>query len=661
MYNKRSYPVSRAFLLIFLILFSTSGSAYAAVLEWNTFLGGSGNEYGIGIAVDSSGNTYVCGRSTATWGSPVQPYTKGNDVSVSKLSDNGTLVWNTFLGDNGTDNSYGIAVDGSGNIYVVGHSTATWGSPVRAYTAGADAFVAKLDNNGTLVWNTFLGGSGTDYGYDLTIDNNTNIYVVGYSDATWGSPVRAYTAGIDAFVAKLDNNGTLVWNTFLGGNETDYGSYIAVSGDGNLYVGGSSYATWGSPVREYTADWDAYVAKLSSGGDLTWNTFLGGSGNDLGNGIIVDKNGNIYVSGYSDATWDSPVGSYTALNDASVAKLSSSGDLTWNTFFGGSGNDYGNAIAMDTGGNIFVTGESDATWGSPVREYTADRDAIVAQIADNGMLVWNTFLGGSLYDGGYGIAVSSDGNLHVTGESDATWGFPVRDFAASEDIHVTKILMPPPVQATNIVAANTEGTQADISWTRGSGEQCAVFMKQTDNGTAAPVDNSTYTANAAFGAGTQIGSTGWYSIYNGTGTGVTVTSLTPETTYRIMVCEYKGASGSELYNISTATGNPANLTTADNGTDNETCTLKVIPKKLHKLLSIVEPLKVFVLIGSKDTVFDKTDRPTWDSTAIKPLLKLKIGKRIVLSFVFVNPFALTPGEVGVTIGDCMGTIEVKAF
>ena len=128
-----------------------------------------------------------------------------------------------------------------------------------------------------------------------------------------------------------------------------------------------------------------------------------------------------------------------------------------------------------------------------------------------------------------------------------------------------------------------------------------------------------------------------------------------------MVCEYNGASGSELYNISPATGNPANLTTADNGTDNETCMLKVIPKKLHKLLSIVEPLKVFVLIGSKDTVFDKTDRPMWDSTAIKPLLKLKIGKRILLSFVFVNPFALTPGEVDVTIGDCMGTIEVKAF
>ena len=200
-----------------------------------------------------------------------------------------------------------------------------------------------------------------------------------------------------------------------------------------------------------------------------------------------------------------------------------SGALAWNTFLGGSGNDYGKAIAVDNGGNIFVAGYSDAAWGTPLRAYTAGFDAIVAQLADNGTLVWNTFLGGSLYDDGYGIAVSGNGNLYVTGESDASWGSPVRAYAADEDIFVTKILMPPPVQATNIVAANTEMTQADISWTRGSGEKCAVFMKQTDNGSAAPVDSSTYTANTAFGSGTQIGSTGWFCVYNGTGTSVTVT------------------------------------------------------------------------------------------------------------------------------------------
>ncbi len=95
--------------------------------------------------------------------------------------------------------------------------------------------------------------------------------------------------------------------------------------------------------------------------------------------------------------------------------------------------------------------------------------------------------------------------------------------------------MPPPVQATDIVVTNTEVTQADISWTRGSGEKCAVFMKQTDNGSAAPLD-ADLRANTAFGSGTQIGSTGWFCVYNGTGTSLTVTGLTAEVYYRVMVC-----------------------------------------------------------------------------------------------------------------------------
>ena len=104
-----------------------------------------------------------------------------------------------------------------------GNSNATWGSPERAYTANTDAFAAKLDPSGNLLWNTFLGGSGSDSGSAIAVDASGNVYVGGYSNGTWGSPVRAYTAGYDAFAAKLDSAGNLLWNTFLGGSSTDYG------------------------------------------------------------------------------------------------------------------------------------------------------------------------------------------------------------------------------------------------------------------------------------------------------------------------------------------------------------------------------------------------------------------------------------------------------
>ena len=259
----------------------------------------------------------------------MQAYTASpNDAFAAKLDSSGALQWNTFLGGSGNDNGYAIAVDGSGNVYVSGHSVATWGSPVRAFTPGTDAFAAKLNSSGALTWNTFLGGSGSDFGYAIAVDGSGNVYVGGDSTATWGSPVRAYTSGTDGFAAKLGNDGSLTWNTFLGGSGTDSGYAIAVDSSGNVYVGGVSDATWGSPERAYTSGNDAFAAKLNSSGALLWDTFLGGSGSDSGYGIAVDGSGNVYVGGVSDATWCSPVRAYTALNDAFAAKLGTAG-----TFF----------------------------------------------------------------------------------------------------------------------------------------------------------------------------------------------------------------------------------------------------------------------------------------------------------------------------------------
>lgn len=211
------------------------------------------------------------------------------------------------------------------------------------------------------------------------MDNGGNVYVAGMSNATWGTPVRAYTGASDAFAAKLDSAGALTWNTFLGGSNTDFARGIAM--DGNVYVAGTSYATWSSPVRAFTASSDAFVAKLdSTTAALLWNTFLGGGSEDAGLGIGVDDGGDVYVAGSSSATWGNPVLAYTSLRDSFAAKLDSDGVLTWNTFLGGSRHDDGYGIAADSDGNVHVAGTSNATWGSPVRGYTSGRDAFVARI-----------------------------------------------------------------------------------------------------------------------------------------------------------------------------------------------------------------------------------------------------------------------------------------
>ncbi|MCP4347424.1 MAG: hypothetical protein GY795_18115, partial [Desulfobacterales bacterium] len=149
---------------------------------------------------------------------------------------------------------------GSGNVYVAGKAGATWGSPVNAFAASYDAFAAKLNSSGVYQWHTFMGAND-DEGKSVAVDGSGNVYVAGYSEATWGSPIDAYTSSYDTFAAKLNSSGVRQSHTFIGGTGNDYCYAMAVDGSGNVYTAGDSAVTWGSPVNAYTSQ-DFFAAKL---------------------------------------------------------------------------------------------------------------------------------------------------------------------------------------------------------------------------------------------------------------------------------------------------------------------------------------------------------------------------------------------------------------
>ena len=371
----------------FVTKFNPSGSA----LVYSTYLGGSVNDIGEGVAVDSSGNAYITGYTDSTNFPTSSPYqgsnAGGNDVFVAKLNSAGSaLTYSTYLGDTGDDSGYDVAVDSSGSAYVTGSTNSgifPTASPFQAGNGGFfsyDAFVTKFNPAGSsLVYSTYLGGSATDYGYDIAIDSSGNAYVTGGTASAslpTASAFQIANGGIyDAYLTKLNAAGSaLVYSTYLGGSGNDIGYGIAVDVNDNAYVTGFTTSTNFPAAFSFQGSnsgggGDAFVTKFNAvGNTLAYSTYLGGSLDDYGRGIAVDVDGNAYVTGYTHST-NFPTASpfQASLNgggswDVFLTKLNPAGSsLVYSTYLGGGGSDLGLGIGLDFSSNAFVAGYTSST------------------------------------------------------------------------------------------------------------------------------------------------------------------------------------------------------------------------------------------------------------------------------------------------------------
>jgi hypothetical protein len=452
--------------------YDASRTLYIDPLIYSTYLGGSGDDFGNGIAVDSAGNAYVTGSTTSTnfpTMNPLQPNNGGSMTAfVTKINAAGSaLVYSTYLGGSGGDTGYGIAIDGAGNAYVTG-STSSTNFPTKnplqsANGGGGDAFVTKINASGSaLVYSTYLGGSGSDVAYGLALDSAGNAYVTGKTASTnfpTQNPFQPVNHGgnpaYDAFVAKINSSGSaLVYSTYLGGSNYDVSSGIAVDSAGNAYVVGTTYSTDFPTLNAlgpaYFGSGDAFVTKFDpSGSALVYSTYLGTSAdyfdyrNGNGNAIAVDTAGDAYVTG----TYYTTYCNFNTCNYFAIAdQINSTGSAfvyQTNPIVNASGSSYsiGYAIAVDNSGRAFVTGVAGSDTPNPLyRTFVAKLDSTGAGVGSP------TFLStANSQTYGYGIATDGLDNAYVTGATSGT-GFPTKNplqpaNAGGYDAFVTKIDM----------------------------------------------------------------------------------------------------------------------------------------------------------------------------------------------------------------------------
>jgi len=485
------------------------------VLAYSTYLGGSADDWGFGIAVDGSGNAYVTGSTSSTdFPAPnsLQATNHGSqNAFVTKFNAAGSaLVYSTYLGGSGLagDQGNSIAVDGSGNAYVTGSTSSTdfpTANPFQTTIHGYhNAFVAKLSADGSaLLYSTYLGGSSPlgDQGYGIAVDSSGNAYVTGSTssaDFPTASPIQGTLHGCcDAFVAMFNPAGSaLVYSTYLGGSGDDGGYAIAVDSSGDAYVTGGTSSIDFPTVNPFQAinrgfcgisgcNSNAFVSKLgATGSALVYSTYLGGSGPDRGTSIAVDGSGNAYVTG-TTGSHDFPTvkpfqSTNNSFNDptenAFVTKFNAAGSaLVYSTYLGGSGNssggDEGSGIAVDNFGNAYLTGRTRSsnfptTPNAPQPTFHAapgggNYEAFVTDFnADGSALVYSTYLGGTGGDVGTGIAVDGSENAYIAGWTVST-DFPTTVNAlqgtkhGGHDTFVTKISITADLKINNVAPTAT--------------------------------------------------------------------------------------------------------------------------------------------------------------------------------------------------------------
>ena len=356
----------RSFLIVLALLASISLTTLsplnAQTISWEKYFYGNGADFGYGVAVGSN-YVVVVGAYVNDTG-----YAKAFVTKLSKAD--GSLLWIKALKIHDKDEAYDVAVDGRGNIYVVGRAQ-DGTAPPHYY-----GFVAKFGPDGSLQWSKIWGEATNSTGRGVAVDSGGYVYVAGEIEIG---------ASYDCLMMKLSpTDGSVIWSKSIGTADKDeYGYDIAIDGNDNIYVAGKNASAY-----------SAFLLKLDTGGNMIWGEIWKiGLHNTWSEGVTVDRSGNVYIAGPVRYTYN-----------ASIAKFDENGNLQWAKTWDGGGTDYAHSVAADPNRVYLV--------GFTVDPTTSDHAALIVAFDHAGNLAWDVIWNGTDFEDAFGVASSS---LYITG------------------------------------------------------------------------------------------------------------------------------------------------------------------------------------------------------------------------------------------------------
>ncbi|HEX8791055.1 MAG TPA: hypothetical protein VF765_08875 [Polyangiaceae bacterium] len=419
--------------------------------RWSAALGGPQVDVGFAVAGDSAGDTVVAGsfQGTAELGGVPMTSAGATDLFVAKYGADGKAQWVRRFGGAADDMATGVVVAPSGSIWIAGASAGAldFGTGPLGQGGAAGTFLVELDRFGNVMLAKAFGGASYGTLVGIASGGDGSIALCGAYQGTidlGGGPLPAAQGTFDAFVAKLDPGGTLVFAQHLGGTDTDLAQGVAVGPQGEVGVIGTfaGTGTFGGSAVTSAGDSDVFASAFGPTGTALWTKTYGSPGHDDGRAVAFDPSGDVVLGGgFADAVdfGAGPASSHGA-TDAFVVKLDTTGALSWAQTFGGPGTDEAVSLASDSLGEPLVGGLFEQTMTVGVTPFTSagDRDIFALKLGADGSHVWSKHFGGAEADEGVGVGYDGYGRALVTGyfRTQVDFGSGVQASAGDDDVFV---------------------------------------------------------------------------------------------------------------------------------------------------------------------------------------------------------------------------------